>query len=239
MKRNGLSTGNERVSNHPHMRSIASSLSQMAARAVRCLPGGKRLASMTALILALIAISCSSALPVRASGRPDTPIMPSVIRLGDLPKLDGDPVSIDHRADMEPEATFPTGRLTVVLETAEGATYVGTESAGLYRSDDGGGTWVQLTDNMGLPMPNLTVTALAQGHSVDEIYAAVGYWLGTSEAHFAPLGIYATRDGGTTWHAMEGEPPATPIVPMTVDASDPNAVLAMTANAETSILYVL
>ena len=236
MKRNGLLAGAGLVSGHEDVWSKASSLSRVVARFVQ---REKTLAYVAALTLALMGIACGAALPVRALGRLEVPVMPGVIQPRDLPKLDGDPVSIDHRAAMEREATFPTGRLTVVLETTDGITYAGTESAGLYKTEDGGDTWTRLTDNMGLPMPNLTVTALAQGDDSDEIYVAVGYWLGTSEAHFAPLGVYASRDGGESWHAMEGEAPARSIVAMAVDVDNPNAVLAVTENSEEVILYVL
>jgi photosystem II stability/assembly factor-like uncharacterized protein len=144
-----------------------------------------------------------------------------------------------HSVKSEQSVGFPKGRVTVMLRTEADTIYAGTESAGLLRSTDEGATWVSLTGRLGVPMPNLTVTALAQGDSDNVIYAAVGYWLGTSEAHFAPLGVYVSRDGGMTWQAMVGEVPARSIVAMAVDVNDPDVVLAVTENREEVLEYVL
>ncbi len=134
---------------------------------------------------------------------------------------------------------FSKGRATAVAQGKGGTLYVGTESAGLFRSDDGGQTWMALTDKMSVPMPNLTVTALAMGASDNAIYVAVGYWLGIQKAHLAPLGVYVSNDGGMTWQKMIGKTPEGPIVTLEVDQNNSNLVYARIEGSETVLQYAL
>jgi len=132
---------------------------------------------------------------------------------------------------------FSKGRATAVVQGKEGVLYVGTESAGLFRSNDDGQSWAALTDKMGVPMPNLTVTALAVGPGGNGIYAAVGYWLGVQKAHLAPFGVYVSRDGGTVWQKMSGTMPQSPIIALEVRESDPNSVYASIEGSEAPIQF--
>ena len=80
--------------------------------------------------------------------------------------------------------------------------FVGTESVGLLRSDDGGASW-QPVDSEALSRGNaapLAVTALAIDPENEQIvYAATNIWLGTSTAHLTPLGVAVSVDGGRQW----------------------------------------
>lgn len=79
--------------------------------------------------------------------------------------------------------------------------YVGTASMGVYRSADGGATWQPIGADLGLrPGVALSVTALAvDPRNENVVYAAPVYRLGTTQTHLAPLGIYVSRNGGTSW----------------------------------------
>ena len=199
---------------------------------------GGTLGRTALLMLALIGIALTAAIPARAFGFPNITLATGVV----LPRYsaiaeNGILVSASPITSEGPNG-FTQARVTVMLRTEADTIYAGTESAGLFRSSDDGATWVPLTDEMGVPMPNLTVTALAEGDSSNTIYAAVGYWLGTSEAHFAPLGIYASEDGGMSWQAMTGGIPHDSIVAIGIDAEHPSIVHATTEGNE-DIPYVL
>ena len=200
---------------------------------------GGTLGRSALLLLALIGIALTAAIPAQAFGFPNTLLAAGVALPGYSAIAENEILKSADPITSERPNGFPQGRVTVVLRTKADTIYAGTESTGLFRSTDDGATWVSLTDKMGVPMPNLTVTALAAGDSDNVIYAAVGYWLGTSEAHFAPLGVNVSRDGGMTWQAMAGEVPARSIVAMAVDVNDPDVVLAVTENREEVLEYVL
>ena len=85
--------------------------------------------------------------------------------------------------------------------------FVGTESLGLLRSDDGGASWQPAIrdgfDSEALSRGNaapLAVTALAIDPENEQIvYAATNIWLGTSAVHLTPLGVAVSVDGGQQW----------------------------------------
>ena len=85
--------------------------------------------------------------------------------------------------------------------------FVGTESLGLLRSDDGGASWQPAvrdgSDSEALSRGNaapLAVTALAIDPENEQIvYAATNIWLGTSSVRLTPLGVAVSVDGGRQW----------------------------------------
>ncbi len=76
--------------------------------------------------------------------------------------------------------------------------YAGSVSTGIYRSTDGGGTWVPVNNGMEIvPGAALRVTALAvDDGNPSRVMAATSYGVGT---RFAPDGIYESTDGGHNW----------------------------------------
>ena len=80
--------------------------------------------------------------------------------------------------------------------------FVGTESRGLLRSNDGGASWqpVESTVLSGGNAAPLAVTALAIDPEDEQIvYAATNIWLGTNPACLTPLGVAVSVDGGQQW----------------------------------------
>jgi hypothetical protein len=95
-----------------------------------------------------------------------------------------------------------------------GVTYLGTLTAGVFRSVDAGDTWQALSPDLGLlPGTFLEVTAL-EVYPGDEgtVYAATGYWLGTTEEQFSPLGVFVSRDAGATWQLLEEASLSSPMI---------------------------
>jgi hypothetical protein len=115
-----------------------------------------------------------------------------------------------------------------------GVLYLGTLTGGAFRSADAGDTWQALSSGLGLlPGTFLEVTAL-EVHPEDEetVYAATGYWLGTTEMHFSPLGVFLSLDAGATWLLIEEpEPNGEMITSLTPAPDDPLAVQVETATA--------
>jgi HEAT repeat protein len=132
------------------------------------------------------------------------------VRLADLPDI---------------PSTLAVGRQTADL------LYLGTKTGGLYRSQDGGHTWQRASTDLGmLPGTILEVTALAVAPQDDRmVYAATGYWLGTTQMHFAPIGVFGSVDGGATWLPLHrAHPGEGAITALTAVADQPLAVQAAT-----------
>jgi HEAT repeat protein len=147
---------------------------------------------------------------------------------------------------------LPSRPLSMVLVAGTpGLVFVGTESAGLLRSNDSGTSWQAVESSVlaGGGTAPVSVTALAI-NPVDEqiIYAATGVWLGTSQAHFTPLGVYASVDGGRQWFEMVhfplGAAPVerlspTPGAPLAVSVTDATGTHQVALRLDPDLLAAL
>ncbi len=107
-------------------------------------------------------------------------------------------VSIDdawEKLDTLPEQ--PAVSLAVDLTDPQ-TLYAGAPSSGAYRSTDGGQTWENISDGLGLvPGAALRVTALAvDERDPEHVAAATAYGIGK---HLAGGGIFESHDTGRTW----------------------------------------
>jgi len=101
----------------------------------------------------------------------------------------------------------PLPDVPMSLAVGQGTTHLllaGSAANGLYRSLDDGQSWQAVGQALAVPGAGaLGVSAVAiNGEDENVVYAAPGYWLGTSEVHFTPLGLYASTDFGAHWFAM-------------------------------------
>ncbi len=112
-------------------------------------------------------------------------------------------------------AASPEGLL--VTGGAPETVYVATLGAGVYRSADGGATW--LPANEGLPVGDLGVEVLALAVAPSDpetLYAAV------PAAPGSPAAVFRTRDGGDHWSApAPGGPELPEVRDLVVDPGDP------------------
>jgi hypothetical protein len=87
-------------------------------------------------------------------------------------------------------------RALLIHPTNPNLTYAGAISGGVWRTTDGGNSWVPLTDNIVLPF----ICTLAMDPSNPNIiYAGTRESFGVSYQGIRGLGILKTTDGGNTW----------------------------------------
>ena len=112
-----------------------------------------------------------------------------------------------------------------------GLVFVGTESLGLLRSNDGGASWQSVNSAVltGGDIAPVAVTALAIDPADDQIvYAATNIWLGTNTAHLNPVGVAVSVDGGRLWLEMSrAQPGDMPLQRLEPVAGQPLAVVTV------------
>jgi photosystem II stability/assembly factor-like uncharacterized protein len=97
------------------------------------------------------------------------------------------------------QLSVPEMAASVAVAPDEAQTlFAGSVSTGIYRSTDGGGTWVPVNSGLEMvPGAALRVTALAADDgNPSRVIAATSYGVGT---RFAPGGIHESTDGGQSW----------------------------------------
>jgi HEAT repeat protein len=122
----------------------------------------------------------------------------------------------------------PLPDMPMSLAVSHGSSHLvvaGSAANGLYRSLDAGQSWQAVGQALAVPGAGaLGVSAVAiNSENETLVYAAPGYWLGTSEVHFTPLGVYASTDFGAHWFVM---------TPATAGATGGDLTLGMLSGLE-------
>lgn len=145
--------------------------------------------------------------------------------------------SRDGGATWRAIGTLPSGVTALQPANWDAAlVYVGTQSSGVFRSYNGGQSWQGVSDGLGLlPGTILEVRALALDDKDDRIvYAATGFWLGTTTMHYSPVALTFSTDGGTAWLPLAelplGSQPVEQLVPLD---GQPLALRAIAADGAT------
>lgn len=99
------------------------------------------------------------------------------------------------------------GTLTTISESPIkfGLLYAGSDDGLIHRSDNGGGSWELVSNN--LPKNLWVSRVIASTHHVNRVYATLN---GYRSDDFTPY-IYVSNDNGTTWKNSSGNIPASPV----------------------------
>ncbi len=155
-------------------------------------------------------------------------------------QADGVWVSDDAGTSWSQAGALPSRPLAMAVpQGTPGLVFVGTESLGLLRSNDGGASW-QLVDSTVLAGGNaapLAVTALAIDPEDEQIvYAATNIWLGTNTAHLTPWGVAVSVDGGRQWLQLSrAELSDTPVWRLEPVAGQPLSVVAVNSTGSSTV----
>lgn len=125
-------------------------------------------------------------------------------------------------------ANWGTVTTISVSKTASDLIYLGTDTGRLWKTPDGGATWIEF-DSQGLPetwVTNVTIDPLDE----DTVYATFsGYRSGENAAH-----VYKTTDGGVTWANISSNLPNAPVNDLVIDHANNTVYLA----TDTSVYYL-
>ena len=103
--------------------------------------------------------------------------------------------------------------------------FVGTVGGGVWKTEDEGTTWVNLTDAQ---MPNLaTSTIVVSPQDANTLYVGTGEPFGNLGA-IGGAGIFKTTDGGTTWTSLAGTENFGDVGRLIINPNDKDNVLAAT-----------
>lgn len=82
--------------------------------------------------------------------------------------------------------------------------YAGVEGMGIYKSNDGGKTWQAINTGIAItPGAREAISAIAiDPNDANTLYVARGVWVGTGQVEFYPVGLFWSRDGGSSWSAL-------------------------------------
>ena len=134
---------------------------------------------------------------------------------------------VHGESDWERVGSVPDIPTTLVAVGTDGQLlYLGTASAGVFRSADGGHTWQEI--DQGLPAANLfAVTALAV-HPDDsrQVYLTLATQSGTTP--LVPFGLFVSANGGDTWTPLTQWNVDEITTRLVVDSNAPARLLGLT-----------
>lgn len=132
------------------------------------------------------------------------------------------PVNYPVNATIQPTGL---GRINTIAfhPTDANTIFVGAPSGGIWKTNDGGSTWVDLSANM----PKLGVSAILI-HPTNPNIIYIG--TGDRDANDAPgIGVYKSTDGGSTWIPFNNSMGNVIVGHLIMHPSDPNTILAATS----------
>jgi photosystem II stability/assembly factor-like uncharacterized protein len=127
------------------------------------------------------------------------------------------PPSVDLTGTFEPGREDPIyvnyGTITTisVSKTASDTIYLGTDTGRVWKTEDGGATWVRFVDK-GLPERWVTRVAVDPADSKTAWATFSGFRNGEDAAH-----VFLTTDGGETWRNVSGNLPNAPVNDVVID----------------------
>ncbi len=122
-----------------------------------------------------------------------------------------------------------SGRVSAIaIDGSSGSVYVGGAQGGVWKSIDGGATWIPLSDNL---MSTAVGSIALDPNNPGWIYLGTGEGNGTCDS-YGGVGVYKSTDGGGTWAGPFGGTQFTNrgIPSMAVDRTNGNIVMAASAS---------
>lgn len=118
------------------------------------------------------------------------------------------------------------GTLTTISESPFqfGLIYAGSDDGLIYRTDDGGVHWTEITT--GLPEGKWVSKVFASNHDIDRVYASLN---GYRNDDFQPY-LFMSNNRGKDWEPIGNQLPLEPINVIIEDPSDPNILYVGTDN---------
>lgn len=129
-------------------------------------------------------------------------------------------------------------RALAVHPTDPSTVYIGAASGGLWKTTDGGNTWMDIGKNLG----SLNYGAIAIDHeNPDVIYAGSGESVySLSPDMYSGNGLYKSSDGGTTWEVItNGFGDNTHFADLVISPHDPDVLFAALTASSYSLGYNL
>jgi photosystem II stability/assembly factor-like uncharacterized protein len=122
------------------------------------------------------------------------------------------------------------GTLTTISESPFkfGLLYAGSDDGIIHRTDNGGGTWENISKN--LPQNLWVSRVIASKHNKDRVYATLN---GYRSDDFTPY-VYVSEDKGTTWNSISSNISISAVNVITEDSENENLLFVGTDNG----LYV-
>lgn len=104
---------------------------------------------------------------------------------------------------------FGTITTVAVSESVPGTLYAGTDTGRLWKTDNGGGNWTEIT---GLPKRWVSSVAIDPINRNRAFVTFTGFFQGDDNAH-----VYATTDGGRSWRNVSSNLPNAPVNDVVID----------------------
>ena len=130
----------------------------------------------------------------------------------------------------------PNNAQNIYVSTGEGYQVGATRGAGIWKSTDGGNTWLQLSSTTGMTYINDLIVRDEAGTSV--IYAAVdGNYIFSTWSMYLNAGLFRSTDGGANWSQVmliNTTPPGTgaPYTPSSISIAQDNRLWVGTKSTD-------
>jgi hypothetical protein len=138
----------------------------------------------------------------RMSVAPSAPLAPGGLVDGQWTQIGPAPLRIDHEQNFQGQGPDSGEVVDIAIDprnTTDQVIYIATNDGGIWKSTDGGTSWVPKTDFM--PSLSMGAVALDPGNP-SIVYAGTGNLFDGGGVFFKGVGLYKSIDVGETWSVL-------------------------------------